>query len=177
MIFADARFLGWHVGRTKLARKMFSRHKFSPEPFVFDGSEKISRKIPAKFRSKKSRKIHQRASAGARGKNRFSPFLHAQYDWTTGAPDNGNEWRKFRVVPRSHPLFVHCFSGDRYRRVFRLPGIISIVRWNLRPVIFGVDFQPNLSIWETQILAENRRFSQETAANWRLAFVPLGFSP
>ena len=30
--------------------------------------------------------------------------LHAQYDWTTGAPDNGNEWRKFRAVPRSYPL-------------------------------------------------------------------------
>ena len=28
----------------------------------------------------------------------------AQYDWTTGVADNGNEWRKFRSVPRSHPL-------------------------------------------------------------------------
>ena len=27
----------------------------------------------------------------------------AQYEWTTGVPDNGNDWRKFRVVPRSHP--------------------------------------------------------------------------
>ena len=26
------------------------------------------------------------------------------YDWTTGVTDNGNDWRKFRVVPRSHPL-------------------------------------------------------------------------
>ena len=25
-------------------------------------------------------------------------------DWTTGVPDNGNEWRKFRAVPRSYPL-------------------------------------------------------------------------
>ena len=31
-------------------------------------------------------------------------IFHAQYDWTTGVPDNGNEWRKFRAVPRSHPL-------------------------------------------------------------------------
>ena len=23
--------------------------------------------------------------------------------WTTGLPDNGHEWRKFRVVPRSYP--------------------------------------------------------------------------
>ena len=30
--------------------------------------------------------------------------VEAQYDWTTGVPDNGNEWRKFRVVPRLHPL-------------------------------------------------------------------------
>ena len=32
--------------------------------------------------------------------------FYAQYDcqWTTGVPDNGNDWRKFRVVPRSYPL-------------------------------------------------------------------------
>ena len=28
----------------------------------------------------------------------------AQYDWTTGVLDNGNEWRKFRAVPRLYPL-------------------------------------------------------------------------
>ena len=32
------------------------------------------------------------------------PLIHAQYYWTTGAPDNGNEWRKFRAVPRLNPL-------------------------------------------------------------------------
>ena len=31
-------------------------------------------------------------------------LIHAQYDWTTGAPDNGNEWRKFRAVPCLYPL-------------------------------------------------------------------------
>ena len=38
-------------------------------------------------------------------------FLGDPYDWTTGSRDNGNEWRKFRVVPRSYPLrsFVLCF--------------------------------------------------------------------
>ena len=41
--------------------------------------------------------------------NTFGDFLfwaifHAQHDWKTGAPDNGNEWRKFRAVPRLHPL-------------------------------------------------------------------------
>ena len=30
--------------------------------------------------------------------------LPARYDWTTGVPDNGNEWRKFRFASRSHPL-------------------------------------------------------------------------
>ena len=33
-----------------------------------------------------------------------SAIVHAQYDWTTGVPDNGNDWRKFRAVPRSYPL-------------------------------------------------------------------------
>ena len=32
------------------------------------------------------------------------PQIHAQYDWTTGVPDNESEWRKFRVVPRWRPL-------------------------------------------------------------------------
>ena len=32
------------------------------------------------------------------------PSIHAQYDWTTGVPDNGNDWNKFRGVPRSNPL-------------------------------------------------------------------------
>ena len=34
----------------------------------------------------------------------LSKIIHAQYDWTTGVPDNGNEWRKFRAVPCSYPL-------------------------------------------------------------------------
>ena len=31
-------------------------------------------------------------------------IVGARYDWTTGVPDNGNDWRKFRAVPRLHPL-------------------------------------------------------------------------
>ena len=42
-------------------------------------------------------------------------FIHAQYDWTTGALDNGNEWRKFRrrtsLVPLAFPCFVLCLIG------------------------------------------------------------------
>ena len=74
------------------------------------------------------------------------PFgVHAQYDWPTGVPDDGNEWRKFRVVPRSHPLcplLCTLFNRVGNRRAFRLPeegGIISIVRWNLCLVIFVVE--------------------------------------
>ena len=32
------------------------------------------------------------------------PKFGDRYDWTTGVPDNGNDWRKFRAVPRSYPL-------------------------------------------------------------------------
>ena len=50
----------------------------------------------------------------------------AQYDWTTGAPDNGKEWRKFRAVPRLYPLrslvFCRLFSRGGNRRAFRLRG-------------------------------------------------------
>ena len=52
-----------------------------------------------------------------------------QCDWTTGVtggvPDNGNEWRKFHVVPRSHPLRpLLCALSTRggKRRAFILPG-------------------------------------------------------
>ena len=32
------------------------------------------------------------------------PFVQIRYDWTTGAPHDGNEWKKYRVVPHAHPL-------------------------------------------------------------------------
>ena len=31
-------------------------------------------------------------------------FFGDRYDWTTGVPDSGNDWRKFRALPRSYPL-------------------------------------------------------------------------
>ena len=50
-------------------------------------------------------------------------FCHAPYEWTTGVPDNGIEWRKLRVVRRSRslrPLVLYCvFLGWK---AFRLPG-------------------------------------------------------
>ena len=67
-------------------------------------------------------------------------------DWTTGVPDNGNDWRKFRAVPRLYPLRSFCcvlclieVETEGLLDYQGRAGIISIVRWNLRPVIFGVD--------------------------------------
>ena len=54
-----------------------------------------------------------------------SNYVHAQYDWTTRVPDNGNEWRKFPVVPRLTscvPLFCSSFHLGGNRRAFRLLG-------------------------------------------------------
>ena len=52
-----------------------------------------------------------------------------RYGWTTGVRDNGHDWRKFRVVPRSYPLRPPCvpllstlFNRGGNRRAFRLPG-------------------------------------------------------
>ena len=60
---------------------------------------------------------------------------HAQYDWTTGVPDNGNFWRKFRAVPRLYPLrSLVCTWINKVGSggAFRLPGggagIVSVVR-------------------------------------------------
>ena len=40
--------------------------------------------------------------------------LHTRRDWTTEVPDNvnGHEWKKFRVVPRSHPSPYSTLSGS-----------------------------------------------------------------
>ena len=65
--------------------------------------------------------------------------------WTTGVPDNGNECRKFRAIPRLYPLrslvctFFKRLEAEGLLDYQGRAGIISIVRWNLRPVIFGVD--------------------------------------
>ena len=54
-----------------------------------------------------------------------SCIFYPQYDWTTGVLDNGNEWRKFRAVPRLYPLrslVCTLFNKGGSRRAFRLPG-------------------------------------------------------
>ena len=40
-----------------------------------------------------------------------SDFGDLSYDWPTGGPNHGNEWRMYRVVPRVHrlrPLVFFC---------------------------------------------------------------------
>ena len=52
-------------------------------------------------------------------------IIHAQYDWTTGVLDNGNEWRKFHAAPRLYPLrslVCTLFNKGGSRGAFRLPG-------------------------------------------------------
>ena len=50
--------------------------------------------------------------------------FHAQSDWMTGVPDNGNDWRKFRALPRSYPLCsLTSFNGGGSRGTFGLPGV------------------------------------------------------
>ena len=76
----------------------------------------------------------------------LAPIVGDDFDWTTGIPCDGNEWRKHRVAPRGHPLRpcvllvlidleakgLLDFQGRR--------GIASVVRGNLRPFKIGVEF-------------------------------------
>ena len=54
-----------------------------------------------------------------------SPKIDAQFDWTIGVLNNANEWRKFYIVPRSHPLrplFCALFNRVGNRRAYRPAG-------------------------------------------------------
>ena len=51
--------------------------------------------------------------------------LMDRYDWTTGAPRDGNEWKKYRAVPRVHPsraLLYACFNRSGSKEPFSFPG-------------------------------------------------------
>ena len=51
--------------------------------------------------------------------------------------------RHTSLAPLASPCFLLCFIGVETEGLVDYQGragIISIVRWNLRPVIFGVDF-------------------------------------
>ena len=66
----------------------------------------------------------------------------------TGRPGTG-QWKRLEEVPRrtslaplAPPCFVLCFIGMETEGLLDYQGragIISIVRWTLRPVIFGVE--------------------------------------
>ena len=72
----------------------------------------------------------------------------------TGVPDNGDESRKFRSVPRLPPFRPLVFYfGNRLLDYQGRVGIISIVRRNLHPVIFGVG---NCSRFQTAIVLDFR---------------------
>ena len=50
--------------------------------------------------------------------------------------------RRTSLVPLAFPRFVHCLKGvetEGFLGYQGRAGIISTVRWNLRPVIFGVE--------------------------------------
>ena len=51
-----------------------------------------------------------------------STFCLAQYDWMTGVPDNGKEWRKFRVIPRLHPLRLLLVLGWKQKGFYTTRG-------------------------------------------------------
>ena len=52
-------------------------------------------------------------------------FLGDRYDWTTGEPRDGNEWKKCRVVPRAHTsrtLLYAYFKRSGSKGPFSFPG-------------------------------------------------------
>ena len=52
------------------------------------------------------------------------PDFGDQYDWTTGGPYDGNEWKKYRVVPHARPLrpLVYAYlSRSGSKGAFSLP--------------------------------------------------------
>ena len=71
-------------------------------------------------------------------------LFHAQYDWTKGAGQlNGGRCpRRTSLVPLALPSFVLCLIGVEAEGLLDYQGragIMSIVRWNFRPVMFGVE--------------------------------------
>ena len=67
------------------------------------------------------------------------PKLHAQYDWTSGALDNRNEWGSsapYLACTPCVPLFSTLFNrveAEGFSDYQGRAGIISIVRWNPLP--------------------------------------------
>ena len=80
-------------------------------------------------------------------------LFHARCDWTTGVPDDGNVWRKYRRTPRI-PLFVLIFIVletknvlDYQGRAGALPLYSGPFAWSYsvstyRPTFFCASFFP-----------------------------------
>ena len=65
--------------------------------------------------------------------------------------------RRTSLVPLAFPCFALCLIRVETDRLLDYQGravIISIVRWNLRPVIFGVD------LWAWRLSCRNSKQSQ-----------------
>ena len=100
------------------------------------GPMPVSGKLSTNFQRHWSIQISLKARQRGHCSTRLSPEIHMDqwsgsvfvgdwYDWTTGGPNDGNEWRKYRVVPRVyplHPLGFACFSRVGSKGAFRLPG-------------------------------------------------------
>ena len=78
--------------------------------------------------------------------------------------------RRTSLVPLALPCFVLSLIGvetegrlDYQRRGGR--GIISIVRWSLRPVIFGVELQEMLS--DPRLLRLEAKLPKTDGQNWK----------
>ena len=77
------------------------------------------------------------------------PPQHPSYR-RVGSGTGAGQWKSLEEVPRrtslapiGSPFSVLCLIGAETEGLLDYQGrtgIISIVRWNLRPVIFGVDF-------------------------------------
>ena len=79
--------------------------------------------------------------------------------------NGGKNPRRTSLVPLAFPCFVLCPAGVETEGLLDYQvraGIISIVRWNLRPVIFGVKIWPLL---RTQIVTRSRPRSEFQVIN------------
>ena len=74
---------------------------------------------------------------------RWEPFCN----WTTGVPVNGGSSVSYLARILAFPRFVPCLIGLETEGLLDYEGragIVSIVRWNLCPVIFGVENPPKI---------------------------------
>ena len=137
--------LGRHVCRTKLPPKHFQidtkngskNAKRDPQKTIRNAFEKLLAPLrplknispalfnkffksfsPPKICTEKKSFFSPRGSAGVA----TPKMIHAQYDWTTGVLDNGNEWRKFRQEKRAQRLSFWVWRPPGGVGVFHAKG-------------------------------------------------------